>query len=312
MNTADTMRMLTDKDDERRLQDPAHHLLRRLFLRDGGLRRSRPARHHLSRTLGLHLAARPADRRCRRCRRCDPPAGDQARPRRAAVPGRADRPRRPARTAGHVDGRRPRALSRGLKDYIVWHERSPGIGLLAGWRGADGGQGKAPANPIAGSSTATSKTAASGGLEIPEAARYYKLANRDYLDWAIAARLPGQAEQIVLQLYSEPLRKFRLAAEGHGTRQPPDHMRARVDAPISIRCRSGTRRSSAAADRRDGFPLHAITQRPMQMYHSWGIAERLAAPDPGAQSAVHRAQAAASGWALPTATGCGSKSATAG
>ncbi len=75
----------------RRVQDPQDHLLGRLFLRDGALRRSDPARHHLPRALGLHLAARPADLRSRRAGRCHPPAGGGARPRRAAVPGRADR-----------------------------------------------------------------------------------------------------------------------------------------------------------------------------------------------------------------------------
>ena len=27
------------------------------------------------------------------------------------------------------------------------------------------------------------------------------------------------------QLYAEPMRKFQLAAEGHGDRQPPEHLR---------------------------------------------------------------------------------------
>ncbi len=50
---------------DRRVQDPAHHLFRRLLLGDGGLCRPDPARHDLFRAVGLHLAARPADRRRR-------------------------------------------------------------------------------------------------------------------------------------------------------------------------------------------------------------------------------------------------------
>ena len=76
MNTGETMRMLTDKDPATgELQHPAHHLFRRVLFRDGRLRRPDPARHDLSRTLGLHLAARPADRQRRWAGRFDPPAG---------------------------------------------------------------------------------------------------------------------------------------------------------------------------------------------------------------------------------------------
>ncbi len=47
--------------------------------------------------------------------------------------------------------------------------------------------------------------------------------------------------------------------------------RERVAHAISIRCRSGTRRSrTGAGSTGAAYPLHAITQRPMAMYHSWG------------------------------------------
>jgi hypothetical protein len=46
---------------KRRLRDPEDHLFRRLLLRDGAICRPDPARHDLSGTLGLHLAARPPD-----------------------------------------------------------------------------------------------------------------------------------------------------------------------------------------------------------------------------------------------------------
>ncbi len=50
--------------------------------------RPRAAGHHLSRAPRLHQPARPADQPRRWAGRRDPPAGDRARPRRAAVPGR--------------------------------------------------------------------------------------------------------------------------------------------------------------------------------------------------------------------------------
>ena len=82
--------------------------------------------------------------------------------------------------------------------------------------------------------------------------------------------LIGNADPIILQLYVEPLQKFRLAAQGHGAVVPPPERPRRGSRPISIRCRSGIRRSRARAIDTAAFPLHAVTQRPMPMYHSWG------------------------------------------
>src|SRR5690606_25261676 len=40
------------------------------------------------------------------------------------------------------------AIYRDYADYMVRHERAPGVGMLAGWRGADGSQeGKGAPNP---------------------------------------------------------------------------------------------------------------------------------------------------------------------
>jgi anaerobic selenocysteine-containing dehydrogenase len=180
-------------------------------------------------------------------------------------------------------------------DYLVRHERAPGVGLLAGWRGADGAsEGKGAPNPAQ-----LEAYIANGGFwrsEIPESARYFKMANRDYLDWAvkmgflaapvgaavgaasaasggaanaIAAEAAPTHPPIVLQLYSETLQKFRLAAQGHGAIQPPDGERERVATyfdpmPIWYEPFEGAQAG------RDAFPLSAITQRPPFMYHAWG------------------------------------------
>ena len=78
-----------------------------------------------------------------------------------------------------------------------------------------------------------------------------------------------RAEPVVLQLYSETLQKFRLAARGHGKIQPPAEHRARIETyfdPLPFWYPSLSEDGDAAAR----FPLHAINQRPMAMYHSWG------------------------------------------
>src|SRR6185312_2069556 len=61
----------------------------------------------------------------------------------------------------------------------------------------------------------------------------------------------------------------RLAGLGHGSVQPPEHLRRRIATyfdPLPIWY---VPLEEAAIDR-DAFSLHAVTQRPMPMYHSWG------------------------------------------
>jgi sulfite dehydrogenase (quinone) subunit SoeA len=110
MNTAGTIEMLTDKDPA-----TGEYRIPRIIYSDAYasemIAYADPARHDLSRALGLHLAARPADLRCRRRGRRDPPAGDRARSRRAAVPGRADRAWCAPGIAGSDQGGRQPALS---------------------------------------------------------------------------------------------------------------------------------------------------------------------------------------------------------
>ncbi|MDH3771418.1 MAG: molybdopterin oxidoreductase family protein, partial [Nitrospirota bacterium] len=156
----------------------------------------------------------------------------------------------------------------GYADYLVHHERKPGIGSLAGWRGADGSKkGRGEPNPEQLQRYVENGCFWQDHLR-PEQS-YFKHANRAYLDYAVEMGFIDQAEPIVLQLYSEVLQKFRLAAEGHGTVQPPEQHRERIKTyfdPLPFWYRP---LEDAANDQKD-FPLHAITQRPMAMYHSWG------------------------------------------
>jgi len=155
----------------------------------------------------------------------------------------------------------------GYKDYIALHERTPGTGPLAGWRGEDGSaQGKGAPNPHQ-----LDRYIANGCFwkyELPPEQLYYKHANKAYLETATAMGLIGAPEPIVLQLYIEPLQRFRLAAQGHGRVVPPEKDRARIATyfdplPFWYEPFESARIDTAA------FPLRAVTQRPMQMYHSW-------------------------------------------
>ena len=156
----------------------------------------------------------------------------------------------------------------GYPDYLVNHERAPGIGSLAGWRGEDGnshGTGAPNKHQL-------DKYVENGCFwkhELPPEQHYFKHANRDYLDYAASVGFIGAANQIILQVYSEPLQKFRLAAKGHGSIQPPDQHRKRIETyfdpmPIWYPPFEGK-----ALDTNE-YPMHALTQRPMAMYHSWG------------------------------------------
>lgn len=155
----------------------------------------------------------------------------------------------------------------GYADYIVNHQRTPGIGPLAGWRGNGDENGTGAPNPD--QPNRYIENGAFWNYDLPADQRYYRHANGPYLAWAKSMGFVPATDQIVLQIYSEPLQKFRLAARGHGPTQPPEQHRDRVETyfdPLPIWYMP---LEEEAVDGED-FPLHAVTQRPMHMYHSWG------------------------------------------
>jgi anaerobic selenocysteine-containing dehydrogenase len=190
-------------------------------------------------------------------------------------------------------GARPRAARlrrlsgapkyRDYADFMVRHEWLPGVGPLAGFRGLDGHKiGRGEPNP-----DQIERYIANGGFwleHVPPEARYFKHANADYQRWAVAMGFFECPQPVTFQLYLSRCRKFQLAAEGHGERQPPSILRERIKAcfdPLPIWYPPFEGERLAGSESRDDYPLHAITQRPMATYHSWGFAERLAAPDHG-------------------------------
>jgi anaerobic selenocysteine-containing dehydrogenase len=168
---------------------------------------------------------------------------------------------------GFVDGEGRPKFPGGYSDYIANHERRPGIGPLAGWRGADGASpGKGAANPD------QLKHYVENGCfwrhHLPEEALYFKYANRAYLEEAVKLGLIDKPDPIILQLYVEPLQRFRLAAQGHGLIQPPENLRERVATYFDPLPTWYMPFEEAAVDR-EHYPMHAVTQRPMAMYHAW-------------------------------------------
>jgi len=154
----------------------------------------------------------------------------------------------------------------GYSDYLVNHQRKPGIGSLMGWRGKSGQQkGKGEPNP-----DQLERYIENGCYwqdQIPLAASFFKHANQAYLDYAVDMGFIDQAAPITLQLYSEPLQRFRLAAEGHSHVKPPDIHQERVREffdPLPFWYPP----SDDVGDDDGDFPLHVITQAPTAIYQS--------------------------------------------
>ena len=152
-------------------------------------------------------------------------------------------------------------------DYITNHQRKPGIGPLSGFRGNgdDEGRGEPNANQI-------DRYIENGGFwlkHLPEDALYFKHANMAYQNFAVEMGFFDKPEPYTFQIYSEVLQKFKLAAEGHGDNQPPEHLREQVKTCFTP-LPSWYQPFEDEQTDDDEFPIYALTQRPMAMYHSWG------------------------------------------
>jgi len=155
-------------------------------------------------------------------------------------------------------------------DFIVNYETDPGsgIGFLSGWRGRSGEKFmKGEPNPQ--QWELYEKNNCVFHHKLPPSYQYMRNWNKGYLEWSRRNRITRYDEPILIHLYSEVLQKFRAAAQGKGlTRKPPEHLKSRIATyfdplpfyypPLEVQ-----------ATDTQAYPLAAVTQRPMAMYHSW-------------------------------------------
>ena len=155
-------------------------------------------------------------------------------------------------------------------DFVVNYETEPGsgIGFLAGWRGKKHDQFlKGEPNPQQWEVYA--KNNCFFHYRLPLSYQYMRNWNKGYMEWAQRVRMRRYAEPVLIQIYSEVLQTFRLAAQGRRPgRQPPEHLRVRVERFFDPLPMYSTPLETEATDL-ERFPLNAVTQRPMAMYHSW-------------------------------------------
>jgi len=167
----------------------------------------------------------------------------------------------------HADGSRK---FRDYPDFVVNYETSPGsgIGFLAGWRGK-GGEKFMKGEPNPRQWEMYEKNNCVFQYELPKSYQYMRNWNQGYLEWAKRHVLTRYAEPINIHIYSEVLQKFRLAAQGKTDgRRPPERLRERVEThfdPLPFYSQP----LEAEVSDLHRYPLNAITQRPMAMYHSW-------------------------------------------
>ncbi|NMM10963.1 MAG: molybdopterin-dependent oxidoreductase [Polaromonas sp.] len=167
----------------------------------------------------------------------------------------------------HTDGSRK---FKGYTDFIVNYETAPGsgIGFLAGWRGK-GGEKSMRGEPNPKQWEMYEKNNCVFHHAMPLEYQYMRNWNRGYMEWAQQVGIRRDKDPIVIHIYSEFLQGFRRAAQGKRPgKQPPDHLRKRVETyfdPLPFYYVPLEEQATDTAK----YPLNAITQRPMAMYHSW-------------------------------------------
>lgn len=155
-------------------------------------------------------------------------------------------------------------------EFIVNYETEPGsgIGFLAGWRGP-GGEKAMKGEPNPRQWEMYAKNNCLFHYALPPSYRYMRNWNQGYQEWAQRMRIRRFADPILIHIYSDVLQKFRLAAQGKTKgRRPPENLRARIETYFDPLPFYYEPLEAQASDNVD-FPLNAVTQRPMAMYHSW-------------------------------------------
>jgi len=159
---------------------------------------------------------------------------------------------------------------RDYPDFVINFETEPGsgIGFLSGWRGK-GGEKFMRGEPNPRQWEMYAQNDCVFHHKLPPSYQYMRNWNKGYMQWAQRVRIRRFADPVILQVYSEVLQRFRLAAQGKwGKRRPPERLRSRVEKyfdPLPFYYRP----LETQATDLEKYPLAAITQRPMAMYHSW-------------------------------------------
>ncbi len=157
------------------------------------------------------------------------------------------------------------------EEFITGWETGPGsgIGFLAGWRGEDGKDTiVGPPNPKQFEAYIENKSFFR--LELEDSIKYNRNINQGYLNWAQGNKLIRLNEPIIMNLYSEAMQRFRLAAKGlrKGRQPATDVQRERIIKyfdPLPFWYEPIEQQQVDKVK----YPFYAITQRPMAMYHSW-------------------------------------------
>ena len=157
---------------------------------------------------------------------------------------------------------------KGYTDFVVNFQPQPGIGFLMGWRGKDGTEHlRGEPNPKQWEMYAKNNCVFQYHLPLEQ--QYMRNWNQAYLDFAKDKGWRQKNDPVQLALYSDTLQTFRLAAQGKATcRQPPEHLRERINTYFDPLPFWYAPLEDACTDLNE-YPLNAITQRPMAMYHSW-------------------------------------------
>jgi anaerobic selenocysteine-containing dehydrogenase len=155
-------------------------------------------------------------------------------------------------------------------DFVVNYETAPGsgIGFLTGWRGKEGDKAmRGEPNPK--QWEMYEKNGCFFQYHLPPSSQYMRNWNKEYMEWAQQAGMRRDNDPVIIHIYSEILQGFRLAAEGkRAGKQPPDALRERVATYFDPLPFWYAPLEDNQSDLKK-YPLNALTQRPMAMYHSW-------------------------------------------
>lgn len=160
---------------------------------------------------------------------------------------------------------------KGYRDFIInWTAAvDTPIGFLAGWRGKDGSD-HIIGEPNPDQWDMYIKNGCFFQLELNESIQYNRNINQGYLNWAIDHKFIRRNDPIIMKVYSEVLQRFRLSAKGArpgrtpATQKQKDRLLKYFD-PLPF---WHPPLEDEVVDIKK-YSIHAITQRPMPMYHSW-------------------------------------------